>query len=585
MELPNPGRLPPRARVALALLFGAITFLPFILQLAVPPGADDWDQHFTWYFAAWRSFAVHGQLPLWNPWMCGGMADLGNPQSRWLTPLWLLQLLMGPWPGLVLDLVLHTAFGVLGIGLLARRLGCTRDATALLAGAFFLWSSWLGLHIGVGHVWSMTYGWMGWVFWAALEAEAEWAAPRGPVRFIAVAGGLLALMVFEAGIYPVPQTALLLVFGALVRGIQQRSLVPLRAVAAIGVAALLLSAPKLLPMAELMSRSPRHVDSPEAVGPELLLQLALDFDQDRYRATENGTRITWGFHENGTFIGALVLCFALWGVQRLWKRERWLVLSAVVALLFGLGDFNRKTGRGWAPWPALHRLPLFASQHVPTRWLIPAALFICLLAAVAIDASWSAWGRRGRALLVTAIALWLGLEWLVSTPNLAHAFDARLPEAEPPGQFEQRTAKTSRRMSAAVLGNWGALDCYEEARPPRAALGVESAEYRGEVHTREGRPVETVEWSPHRLTFRVAEGEEALLLVNQNFHRSWRSATPGLRLREEKGLLAVQVPAGGAQEVVLEFVSLPFRIGLAVALATTTGLVLLDRRRRGRLAV
>src|SRR5260370_42234895 len=49
------------------------------------------------------------QLPFWNPYKCGGMPMLGNPESSIVTPFLLLYLVFGLIPGILVQIYLHVA--------------------------------------------------------------------------------------------------------------------------------------------------------------------------------------------------------------------------------------------------------------------------------------------------------------------------------------------------------------------------------------------------------------------------------------------------------------------------------------------
>ena len=49
-------------------------------------GIGDWDYHQSWALAARKSIVEYGQLPMWNPWHCGGMDFLENPLARVYSP-------------------------------------------------------------------------------------------------------------------------------------------------------------------------------------------------------------------------------------------------------------------------------------------------------------------------------------------------------------------------------------------------------------------------------------------------------------------------------------------------------------------
>jgi hypothetical protein len=82
---------PRMARRSWAILIGAAFALASIASypVFVAPhnwGIRDWDQHLFYHHVARAIIVRYHQMPLWNPWACGGMPLLANPQSRVLTP-------------------------------------------------------------------------------------------------------------------------------------------------------------------------------------------------------------------------------------------------------------------------------------------------------------------------------------------------------------------------------------------------------------------------------------------------------------------------------------------------------------------
>ena len=64
--------------------------------------------------AAVESVRRFGELPLWNPWYCGGLYGLGAPQSRFAAPPFLLSLLFGPERAQPLAIFLFAILGMEG---------------------------------------------------------------------------------------------------------------------------------------------------------------------------------------------------------------------------------------------------------------------------------------------------------------------------------------------------------------------------------------------------------------------------------------------------------------------------------------
>lgn len=101
------------------------------------------------YEALLNTIVHFHQLPVWNPYKCGGMPMLGNPQSHFLTPWFLLTLLFGPFIGLRLEIPIYIAIAWSGAYVLARVAG-TRPLGALAAAMLFATSSWFYVRVTAG---------------------------------------------------------------------------------------------------------------------------------------------------------------------------------------------------------------------------------------------------------------------------------------------------------------------------------------------------------------------------------------------------------------------------------------------------
>jgi len=132
-----------------ALAFGAVFTYPLLLHLGVLTGFWDWDFALELTVAARRSIVEYHQLPLWNPWMCGGAPLLGNPQARILNPFFPLVLTFGPAAGTHLAVWLHLAMAWAGGYVLGRVLRMSPLGAVACASAFAA-SSWFPLHVAAG---------------------------------------------------------------------------------------------------------------------------------------------------------------------------------------------------------------------------------------------------------------------------------------------------------------------------------------------------------------------------------------------------------------------------------------------------
>ena len=80
----------------------------------------DWKYFQMLWEADRKSLVEYGQLPLWNPWYCGGNAQLANPQTQFFSVASLFSLLFGASVGIKLHILLHYMLGAWGTWKLAR---------------------------------------------------------------------------------------------------------------------------------------------------------------------------------------------------------------------------------------------------------------------------------------------------------------------------------------------------------------------------------------------------------------------------------------------------------------------------------
>ncbi len=202
-----------------------------------------------------------GEVPLWNPYLGGGIPHLATGFNRVFYPLF--------WPGLLLsapaarnfEMVLHLILGALFQFLFLRRLGCGRGAS-VLGGMAFGWSSALAVRAPLNYV-ADTLIWLPLILYAV---EGILQELRGNVAVLALAAGLQLL----AGSLPdVLSSWILIAFFLLGRLIGRSASVWVRVFVRIaaGVAlAAMLSGVQLLPHGELVRLSHRGERSYEELS-------------------------------------------------------------------------------------------------------------------------------------------------------------------------------------------------------------------------------------------------------------------------------------------------------------------------------
>lgn len=540
------------------------------------------DEHF--YFAhedaARITITQFKQLPAWNPYYCGGIPGIANPQDSSLAPEELLKLIYGVGPGRRLAYLLLFVLGMEGLYRLARRLDASAIGAVLGGAVFGLCGFFLDV-MRLGWVNFYSFQLVPWVALAFLHGLRSW-----PWR---IAGGVfIGWMVLQGGLYTVPYTVLMLM--ALVvmtsgelwlgapRDDRPRWFSPLVAFTVIGVVAACISAAKLLPMLKVIVDYPRIWEGGEAQSlPDIIARL---------------TARPAPFEGQPAFVGKFILVLALLGAAFDRKGARALALS-VFFFCLALGDYA-----DWAPNTLLHKLPVFSQLRFPHRFVVMVALFACVGAAIAISKIEDVMPHIARALRNATVIRPIG-DVHATTRLAASAFGAILAvklslfvwedfakdslveslftmdaPIERRADFHQSRGN---RWDAQVWAraSLGSLQCFEETSFPMSAVLTGDA-------TAEEKPIDpnhaTVvreKWTPNEITLRVRAWVRTSVLINQNYHRAWRSNVGTVYARD--GQLAIEVPAG-EHRIVIRYRDRLLRTGVAISIATLLALLVLGFR-------
>jgi hypothetical protein len=559
-------------------------------------GIQDWDVH-TFLQAAPRvSLLQYHQVPLWNPWFCGGMPLLARPESAFVTPLYGVILLGGELVGLRIWILLHLVVGLFGVHVVARDLRQSRLA-GMLAGVLFMMSSAYAVHVSAGNIWALNMAWMPWALWAwgrALrvahgpKVRGAWRSP--PLLACAV---FLSLMWLGGGPYPFVMTILFL-------GIQSGAMAVWR-VARVGTAVwmlvflmvwtVLLSAVKLFPAIEFTLQYPRLHTIPTGFSVAALVHGLLGRDQslELPAGLQMGDGLMSGasqfMNEIGMYVGWVPLLLMLAGTVAGGRGRRPLLVGMVLLLWLSLG-----VRAPVSLWNGLHELPVLNIMRVAERFRLVYLLILALLAGWGLDVVRVALARRRWEHTLPALVLILLIAcdlMLVVRPVWARTFiipplDMGGSRASPFTQTAEHywvgpegwaTAADNPVYCAwsshypAFLSNQGIVHGNEEIPVPQAAIAIETPRYRGEVWIEGGDGhAAYAGWTPNRLEVDVRVAQPAALVVNQNFYTGW-CVSDGRAVFSTNGLLATKVsPADGR----LTFVYRPWTV-IAGALVSGVG--------------
>jgi hypothetical protein len=511
------------------------------------------------------------QLPLWDPYYCGGMYLLGTPQARFVSPSFLLTLLFGESTGAAL-----TAFGMLILGLegafrYARARGALAIGAALAAPIFGL----SGVFANAASLaWTNFYG-FALVPWIVLGFRR---ALRFEARGVALAAGGVAWCVGFGGTYAVPLAAVWCGLEALEVvgfGIARRRWRP--TAGALGMAILTgslaagLGAVRLWPVAETMITAPRVVGGTPGTDLPSVLGMLFLFPKSE---TQNA----------GFYIGLSALPPLLLGLRL--RRSRPLLVYGFLWAWLAPGY-----SISVSLFAAMVRLPIFGMLRYPERYLILLALVVSALAAqgVSFAAVLARKGRWQRAGLVTSSVLAAGLlagagPMVNQLRNAAAGRDLSGPPLTLDRPFHQARGSRWALAHYAPMQR-GSLSCWDAYPVPESPLlqgDLEAEEYLQDPTA--GRLTER-RWTPNRIDLDVDLERPTRVVVNQNWHRGWR-ASEGI-VESERGLLEVELPAG-KRTLSLRFAPRSAEGGALVSIASLLALatlVFLARRARPRFGV
>lgn len=539
---------------------------------------------------AYDTIARYGQIPIWDPYYCGGIPALGNLQSEASSPDFLATLPFGLFVGLRVRFVLLIVLGMEGAYRYARLLASSGAGALVGAIAFALSGRFVQLFCD-GQPGFFGFELLPWVVWGYARGVRE-------PRYAMLGGAFLAWVFAHGGAIATPIVGLTTVMIVLrdlaatpleapgARAAHAKAVV--RAFAILCVSTACLAMYRLLPVAESIVRYPRVWLGHESYSLETALGLLF------------APPVHSGYVDPGTaYVGVVTACLA--GVALFLHDRRALGLAV---LFVAMVDISMGEGGFLGLWNVIHQLPVLHNFRNPFRFAVVGAFLVAMAAArgvtllelAVLEAGRlpSLAGLAQRPRIARALPFVLGaLSLLVAAgatkavlEDVARANHERLervprrqmsPRAEGPFQQSIGNRWLSHVWPAVGLGT---LSCFEEqpffqSRALRGDLPQEEYFVRGEGTVRR------LGWSPHRIDLEVTSARGGIVAVNQNAHRGFRTDVG--RIVPHQGLVAIEVPPGTHRVRLVHFDPLVYG-GLVVSVTSLLGMILLFLRGERRAA-
>ena len=522
------------ALAVFSLLISIFAWWPMIGAYPLTQGGDG--QFFHKMIEATRISLVRWhELPLWNPYECGGVPLWDNPQGVAAAPLVWPAAIFGSTRTIEAWYVIHSAIGFASMWLLARtEFRLTRGA-AFIAAASWAFCGFHHEHYMGGHFSFVPFLYfpLALLFWRRAETDARMAVGLGLI---------VAITVYEGGIYPLPHLALMLGAETLTRLWPVKRIVPIARAGLIVIAVgFCVGAARFLPVADQLRSHTRDLGvETDAMQWSTLKAIFLDRDHTRHVVGQ-----TYVWPEYADYIGPIVFGLACLGVFLGGLENAWVFVLLAWAVLLMLG-YEWK----YAPWPILkgHVFP-FKQMRVPSRFVATVTMWISIYAGIAIDRIETK-ARRfvrvqtseairlavlGIALLGAGEMIGVGITWCAQCFNAPPEVKVeRSPNFYLGGPGLAAFLDTPRQ-------NRGRLECWEEW-----AFNAGAPLWTGDLPQAKaadgGAVVSNVTRTQSTFTFDVDAARPSRVLVNSTYDRGWRTSAGALDILDKQ--LVLDVPAG-----------------------------------------
>jgi len=543
-------------------------------------GQMDWDQFTFWNAVPRHTILDHHQFPLWNPFVNGGNVLLAHPHSPFLSPFYILVLLLGPIAGLKLQIIIHLFLGLLGMFSLAQYFKMDKTSSYLSSFTFMLCSI-FPLHLTEGHTSWLTISFIPWIFLFYLKSFAD-------KKYILASIFFLSMTIFSGSVDIFKQIFALLVIYSFFKILQLKKLISLKILLFIFSGTFLICAIKLIPMIEFLSKYPResffsHEDhygtALSTIYKMLLSREQMLLDKLSLNTTVENGLLMPAWHEFGAYVGIIPLFLFIYGTLKTFK-ERWPLI--VTGLFFFVIILGCKSPINLLKM--IWTLPVYNSSVVFSRFIVGFIFSVSVLSGLGLTKlkEFLTLPFKKNKFLTPKIFSFLIVLfvlfdlYLVNSPIFKNAFRIKPIGISKNKFFTQKYDEfnffdedISRSSQYPIfLNNNGLLESYEIVEIKKGDIRtVGNSNYKGEAYLIESDEDVLIKYfSPNKITISANIKNDDILVLNQNYYKGWL-IKDGFDIREAKkfkGLISTNI-SPGKREITFYFLPLTFLLGTFIS--------------------
>ena len=491
-------------------------------------GVSDWPQTHFYQEAPRKTITEYKQVPLWNPWQCGGNIQWANPLNTASSPFFIFIILFGPIVGIKIWIMVLLFLGLLGMYLVSKIYGL-KSWYAYIPPIIFFFSGTFAAYVYSGQTHLLGMSIIPWVFYfykRSLENH----------KWLFMTSISIAMLWLTPTLYIFIFTLMILGLTVLLdlASVKDKNKVKdiLLITATTFLLAFLIMSIKLIPSLNIYFDNPRVIKQTDGIS-------MIDFTKNLLNNTNSQD------HETYSYAGPLITTLIFLSLILNWRKYWKLSILSLVFLMIALGDKSPINILG-----LLQNLPIFNSLHVSTRYRIPFLFFASVLSGITLQKfssfninlnKISVKNKTIRA-IIFILTLYAITNMLFTNSLIMNKTFSVEPVEKQEGIFEQTINNYEgagynkvNKEWIAINKNKGSVACYETTVIPSAQIkgGIwyyhtgaaipKSYEfYLGEAFLLENKSeTNIIYWSPNKIVVETNPKED-FLVINQNFYKGWK---------------------------------------------------------------